>query len=278
MNRYLRLHDPAYTDNRPQEFKDLLVLDRPDQAGQIGVLMGWKDGAKRPLLHLKLLGKGSFKCAYLEVDAEGNQKPNSKVVIVVSDLRPDWNMACFEFINRSTSSVHVPKVSLLGFTNQEAVYAMPRYITPLPSGTEAYNQFKEIEGCWEEAQEYLDLTARTNEDYWHFIYQGDAIREMTVECVAVHADRYKDRIPASVMRGLNLIEDACRQIGDASTLSFDFHGDNFATDDRHRLIFLDPLLDLEVLNFPQDYAEKEGYSSDDAVIRMACVDRGKPWF
>ena len=70
------------------------------------------------------------------------------------------------------------------------------------------------------------------------------------------------------------------RLGIAKTLSFDFHDENFATDQDKRLIFLDPLLDLEVLNYPEEYAEKEGFSEDEAILRMACVDEGEQfsWF
>ena len=280
MNRYLRLHDPIYTDERPQDLDNLLILDRPDEVGDEGVVYKWSGGKRQPIQRLQLLGQGSFKCAYLQLDKQGKATVDSKVVIVVSDLKPDYNMACFEYINRHSSSVHIPKVKLVGFTNLEAVYTMPRYIAPIPPQNESYQQFRAIEDCWEEAQDYLDNLGYLDSEEWDVIYQGDVIRKMTIECIQVFAQENPDRIPKSVLRAITLIEEAVAKIGDTKTLSFDFHDENFATDQDKRLIFLDPLLDLEVLNYPEEYAEKEGFSEDEAILRMACVDEGEQfsWF
>ena len=257
--RTLRLTDPAYNDDRP-DGPDQLVLDRPDRRGETGQLIFQDQGKTSDRLELIYLGGGEFKCAYQD-------QAGQKVYVVVSDLKPDYNLACFEFIGRYTSSVHLPKVSLVGFTALETIYQMKRY-WPVESQQEQAER-SILKGCWGQVRKKIE-TKSGFEGRWDFIYQGASIRQQTMECL-----QGDPGLKSSLLRAANLIDEACGQIGDTQTLSFDFGDENFAQDDKARLIFLDPLIDLEVLNFPEDYADIEGYSYGDSLYYLACFDGGR---
>jgi hypothetical protein len=257
--RTLRLNDPTYNNLRP-EADDQLVLDRPDLRGEVGELQFKEGGDITDTLRLVYLGGGEFKCAYRDPESQ-------KVYIVVSDLKPDYNLACFEFIHRFTTSVHIPKVSLVGFTEKETIYQMEKYDPVILEKTLVQRDL--LKGCWNQIRSGLESGGLDGVD-WEFVYQGNKIRQKTLRCVE---SQYQ--VSSSLLRACNLIDEACSQIGDTQTLSFDFGDDNFAQDGKGRLILLDPLIDLEVLNFPEDYADIQGVSYWDSLFYLACYDGGR---
>jgi len=187
-------------------------------------------------IHVEQIGKGRFSEAW---------KNGTHVYVITRERSWGVDYSKRVLTELETENPHIPKVELIGELDSDRsdVFRMPLYKPLTAKEKEAWKQFKELARLREQA---WDNAFRTGQRFnaYNAVNMCEDFASLVEESEA---------FPEELKEAVRMLADACRE---RSTWVMEIAKRNLCVDEEGRLILLDCMFDLEVLESQRGEARK----------------------